>query len=29
VINPGMLAGGGYVRIDFSGGALSAELMSV
>ena len=29
VVNPGMLAGGGYVRIDFNGGELSAELLSV
>lgn len=29
VINPGMLAGGGYVRIDFRDGGVSAELMSV
>ena len=29
VLNPGMLAGGGYVRIDFNGGELSAELLSV
>lgn len=29
VINPGMLAGGGYVRIDLADGELSAELMSV
>jgi len=29
VINPGMLAGGGYVRIDYANGELSAELLSV
>jgi hypothetical protein len=29
VINPGMLAGGGFVRIEYHGGSLSAELMSV
>jgi len=29
VINPGMLAGGGFVRIEYRDGALSAELMSV
>ena len=29
VFNPGMLAGGGFVRIDFDHGELSAELMSV
>ena len=29
VINPGMLAGGGYVRIEFQNGKLSAELLSV
>lgn len=29
VINPGMLAGGGYVRIEFDGGELTAELQSV
>jgi hypothetical protein len=29
VFNPGMLAGGGFVRIDFVDGELSAELMSV
>lgn len=29
VINPGMLAGGGYVRIDFDGTTVTAELKSV
>ncbi|BCS89449.1 metallophosphoesterase family protein [Pseudodesulfovibrio sediminis] len=29
VINPGMLAGGGYVRIDFDGNMVTAELKSV
>jgi hypothetical protein len=29
VINPGMLAGGGYVRIDFNGQTVSAALESV
>ncbi|MEF2231399.1 MAG: metallophosphoesterase [Pseudodesulfovibrio sp.] len=29
VLNPGMLAGGGYVRIDYVNGALTAELLSV
>jgi Icc-related predicted phosphoesterase len=29
VINPGMLAGGGYVRIDYRDGALTARLLSV
>lgn len=29
VINPGMLAGGGFVRIELQGGELSAELMSI
>lgn len=29
VINPGMLAGGGFVRIEFQDGKLTAELMSV
>lgn len=29
VINPGMLAGGGYVRIDYNDGELTAELKSV
>lgn len=29
VINPGMLAGGGYVRIDYEDGALTAQLLSV
>lgn len=29
VFNPGMLAGGGFVRIDYDNGELSAELMSV
>lgn len=29
VINPGMLAGGGYVRIEYRDGDVSAELMSV
>lgn len=29
VVNPGMLAGGGYVRIDFVDGVLTAELKSV
>lgn len=29
VINPGMLAGGGYVRIDYENGELTAELKSV
>lgn len=29
VINPGMLAGGGFVRIEYRDNALSAELMSV
>lgn len=29
VINPGMLAGGGYVRIDYTGDALTAQLLSV
>lgn len=29
VINPGMIAGGGYVRIEYGGGVLSAELLSV
>lgn len=29
VINPGMLAGGGYVRINFDGKTLSAELKSI
>ncbi len=29
VINPGMLAGGGYVRVDYSNGNLSAELKNV
>lgn len=29
VINPGMLADGGYVRIKFNGGKLTAELKSV
>lgn len=29
IINPGMLAGGGYVRIDFENGELAAKLTSV
>lgn len=29
VINPGMLAGGGYVRVNYEDGRLSAELKSV
>jgi len=29
VINPGMLAGGGYVRIEFLNGEVTAELLSV
>jgi len=29
VINPGMLAGGGYVRIDYDGQAVTAELKGV
>ncbi|WP_319470407.1 metallophosphoesterase [uncultured Pseudodesulfovibrio sp.] len=29
VINPGMLAGGGYIRIELADGELSAELLSV
>jgi len=29
VFNPGMLAGGGFVRIEYANGNLSAELMSV
>ncbi len=28
VINPGMLAGGGYIRIEYADGTVSAELMS-
>jgi hypothetical protein len=28
-INPGMLAGGGYIRIELIGGELTAELMSI
>lgn len=29
VINPGMMAGGGYIRIDFDGTTVTAQLMSV
>nr|WP_287412140.1 metallophosphoesterase [Pseudodesulfovibrio sp.] len=29
VINPGMLAGGGYIRIEFEGSTVTAQLMSV
>ncbi|WP_147819878.1 metallophosphoesterase family protein [Salidesulfovibrio onnuriiensis] len=29
VINPGMLAGGGYVRLDYIGGRLTAQLKNV
>ncbi|QGY39254.1 serine/threonine protein phosphatase [Pseudodesulfovibrio cashew] len=29
IINPGMLAGGGYVRIDYADGELNAELKSI